>query len=286
MTAKPVLALLLVLWAAPALAAKPLRLALPTAPGQTEHRLGAVTLNVTMPNPRRKGTITLTISSPGAKAATLDLSIDPQAHDFEPRLSLVEMDGTNMTPEILVSRFTGGAHCCAEVNIFDLVGKRWSVVDGGHWDGEEIVPEDADGDGELEIVHGDDRFLYLFSCYACAGSPNRFFKLVEGALVDVTASPLFRGRDEKQLPEFRRGCAAHDNEACAGFVALMTRLGRHDQGWQFMLKKYDRAQDQGLTRCAQYNEASNCTAEIKYPDYPAALDDLIRRTNEWFQGSP
>ena len=66
----------------------------------------------------------------------------------------------------------------------------------------------------------------------------------------------------------------------------MTRLGRHDEGWQFMLKNYDRKQDWGLTRCAQYNAAGNCIAEIKYQDYPDALDDLIHRTNEWQPGAP
>ncbi len=35
-----------------------------------------------------------------------------------------------------------------------------------------------------------DRFLYRYSCYACAGAPVRVFKLVEGALAEVTLSPL------------------------------------------------------------------------------------------------
>ena len=70
------------------------------------------------------------------------------------------------------------------------VAGQWRVVDGGQWDGAEIIPEDVDGDGEAEIVHGDDRFLYKFSCYACAGAPKRVFKLVEGAFADVTMSPL------------------------------------------------------------------------------------------------
>lgn len=284
------LALLLVpallLAAMPAMADPPQKLTLPPWSGQKSFKFGAVSLQIAMPDARRKGVIALTVSAPDAAPATLALPHDPQEHEFLPTLSAVEMDAANKVPEFLVSRFSGGAHCCATVTILDLVADKWTLVDGGHWDGDEIVPEDADGDGEWEIVHGDDRFLYMFSCYACAGSPSRTFKLVEGALADITASPLLRPRDEKDLPNFQRGCARHDNEACAGYVALMTRLGRHDEGWRFMLKNYDRQQDWGLTRCAQMNAAGNCIAEIKYKDYPEALDALIHRTNEWQPGAP
>ena len=163
---------------------------------------------------------------------------------------------------------------------------KWTIIDAGHWNGDDVALEDSDGDGELEMTHGDDRFLYLFSCYTCGLAPTRSFKLVDGALTDITASPLLRGRDEKELPDFRRGCGRHDNEACAAYVAVMTRLGRHDEGWQYMLQNYDRKQDRGLTDCAQRDAAGNCNAQIKYQDYPEALEALIRRTNEWQPGAP
>jgi len=264
----------------------PQTLHLPAWGDEKLDHFGVVTLHMAMPARGQKGVIALTVASPGARPFILNLPHDPDDHEFPPHLSRVEMDGANATPEFLVSRFTGGAHCCTHLTILDQVAGQWIAIDGGSWDGGDVVPEDADGDGELEIVHGDDRFLYVFSCYACAGSPARYFKVVEGALTDITASPLFRHRDEKQLPAFQRGCARHDNEACASYVAIMTRLDRHDEGWQFMLKNYDPNQDWGLTDCAQRNTAGNCTAEIKYKSYPEALEALIRRTNEWQPGAP
>ena len=175
----------------PAQAQVPEKLPLPHSPGQQSLQFGAASITITMPAPESPAPILVTAAAPGTKPVTLSLDRHPDTREFPPNVSLVEMDPANSTPEFFVSRFSGGAHCCAEIQILDVVGGQWRIVDGGSWDGEEIIPEDADGDGEQEIVHGDDRFLYRFSCYACAGAPIRVFKLVEGALADVSIeSPL------------------------------------------------------------------------------------------------
>ena len=163
---------------------------------------------------------------------------------------------------------------------------QWRVIDGGSWDGDEIIPEDADGDGEQEIVHGDDRFLYRYSCYACAGTPVRVFKLIEGVLADVTLSPLYRPRDEKDLPNFQQGCANHDNGACAAYVAVASRLGRHDEAWKFMLDHYDRKSDWGLKDCALSDDKGNCLADIQYKSYPDALAAFLQQVDAAQPGSP
>ena len=197
---------------------------------------------------------------------------------------MVEMDPSNNTPEFFVSRFSGGAHCCAQIHILDLVAGQWRILDGGSWNGDEIIPEDADGDGEQEIVHGDDRFLYRYSCYACAAPPMRVFKLIQGALADVTLSPLYRPRDERDLPDFQQGCANHDNGACASYVAVASRLGHRDEAWRFMLDHYDRKSDWGLKDCALRDDKGICLADLQYKSYPDALAGFLQQIDSALPG--
>jgi len=274
------------LLAAPALAQTPQKLPLPHMPGQQSLQFGSAGIAITMPAPESAAPIIVTASAPGTKPASLFLDHVPGAHEFPPSISLVEMDPGNNTPEFFISRFSGGAHCCAQIHILDLVAGQWRVIDGGSWNGDEIIPEDADGDGEQEIVHGDDRFLYRYSCYACAAPPVRVFKLIQGALADVTLSPLYRPRDEKDLPNFQQGCANHDNGACASYVAAASRLGRHDEAWHFMLDHYDRKSDWGLKDCALNDDKGNCLAEIQYKSYPDALAAFLQQIDSALPGMP
>ena len=273
-------------WPLPAQAQVPQKLPLPHAPGQQSLQFGSASLTIAMPAPESIVTHPDHRRRAGNQARHAFPGHHPDAHEFPPSISLVEMDAGNATPEFFISRFSGGAHCCAEVQILDVVAGQWRIVDGGSWDGDEIIPEDVDGDGEQEIVHGDDRFLYRYSCYACAGSPERIFRLVQGALADVTASPLYRPRDEKDLPNFQQGCANHDNGACAAYVAVAARLGRRDEAWKFMLDHYDRKSDWGLKDCALSDDKGNCLADIQYKTYPDALAGFLQSIDAARPGFP
>ena len=276
----------ILLLAVPALAQTPQKLPLPHMPGQQSLQFGNAGLAVTMPAPESAAPIVVTASAPGTKPASLFLEHNPGAHEFPPSISLVEMDPANNTPEFFISRFSGGAHCCAQIHILDLVAGQWRIVDGGSWNGDDIIPEDADGDGEQEVVHGDDRFLYRYSCYACAAPPMRVFKLIQGALADVTLSPLYRPRDERDLPNFQQGCASHDNGACASYVAAASRLGHRDEAWRFMLDHYDRKSDWGLKDCALHDDKGNCLADIQYKSYPDALAGFLQQIDSARPGIP
>ncbi|HEY4275444.1 MAG TPA: hypothetical protein VGM68_08175 [Rhizomicrobium sp.] len=275
-----------VLLALPALAQAPEKLPLPHGPGTQSLQFGTAAITIAMPAPDAAAPILITASSPGAKPVTLSLDQHSDIHEFPPSVSMVEMDSANTTPEFFISRFSGGAHCCAQIQILDLVAGQWRIVDGGSWNGSEIIPEDADGDGEQEIVHGDDRFLYRYSCYACAGTPARTFKLVQGTLADVTLSPLYRPRDERDLPNFQQGCANHDNGACAAYVATATRLGRRAEAWRFMLDHFDRESDWGLKDCVLRDSESKCLAEIRYKSYPDALAAFLQQIDSGVPGMP
>ena len=276
----------ILLLAVPALAQTPQKLPLPHVPGQQSLQFGNAGITVTMPAPESAAPIIVTASASGTKPGSLFLEHNPGAHEFPPSISLVEMDPANNTPEFFISRFSGGAHCCAQIHILDLVAGQWRIIDGGSWNGDDIIPEDADGDGEQEVVHGDDRFLYRYSCYACAAPPMRVFKLIQGALADVTLSPLYRPRDERDLPNFQQGCAGHDNGACASYVAAASRLGRRDEAWRFMLDHYDRKSDWGLKDCALHDDKGNCLADIQYKSYPDALAGFLQQIDSARPGIP
>jgi hypothetical protein len=231
--------------------------------GEENLQFGNAAIAITMPS-SDGAPIVITASAPGTKPVTLNLENDGAARRFPPEISMAEMDSSNTTPEFFISRYSGGAHCCAQVWVLDVVAGQWRIVDG---------------DGEDEIVHGDDRFLYKFSCYACAGTPKRVFKLVAGALADVTMSPLYRNLDEKDLPNFQQGCANHDNGACASFVATASRLGHHDEAWKFMLDHYDKKSDWGLSDCPLYDSAGICQAPVQYKTYPDALAVFLGNLN-------
>src|SRR5215469_11055530 len=141
----------LLLLTLPAFSQVPQKLPLPHAPGEQILQFGNASLSVTMPAPDSSQPITITAASPGARPVTLSLDHRPDAHEFPPSISMVEMDPGNTTPEFFISRFSGGAHCCAMIQVLDLVQGQWRIVDGGGWDGDEIIPEDIDGDGEQEI---------------------------------------------------------------------------------------------------------------------------------------
>jgi hypothetical protein len=191
-----------------------------------------------------------------------------------PSLSYIEMDNSNKTPEFLIQWFTGGAHCCVEVHILDLVGKSWTTVAAGTFDGDKVVTSDAAGDGESVLIEGDDRFLYKFSCYACAPSPTRYLRLVQGLLLDVSASPAYRQGELAELADLKKGCEQGDNGFCASFIYVAQRLGLRSRAWQFMLEHYDKSSDWGLDEDGK----APGTGQKKVA-YPEALDAFLKNLN-------
>jgi len=51
--------------------------------------------------------------------------------------TIVEMDPSNPYPEVVFTSFSGGAHCCTNVQIAvsDGTGKHWEAVEAGDFDG-------------------------------------------------------------------------------------------------------------------------------------------------------
>ena len=178
-------------------------------------------------------------------------------------------------PQVLLSTFTGGAHCCSEFVLIESDGTQWKAIRLGLWDGDGLVkrPVDVDGDGIVDLEFADNRFLYAFAGYAGSSPPPRFFNVIGGKVVDVSAYPRYRRFFERDMEEVKAGCAQHLNGPCAAYVADAARLHRLGEAWTFMLANYDKTDTWELQpRCRKRGERLPCRSGRREPkDYPEGL---------------
>jgi hypothetical protein len=152
------------------------------------------------------------------------------------------IDPDNPDPQVFLTTYTGGAHCCVHIQLLERLDGRWRITQVGTYDGEpfEDFPKDVDGDGVIDIVHYDDRFAYEFGCYACSWMPPRIFNVRKGKVVDVSAERRYGKLFEADYARAKDACGtpteADSNVGyCVGVVADGMRLGRADEAWSFAL---------------------------------------------------
>ena len=168
-----------------------------------------------------------------------------------PEISFTEMDTSNATPEILVSRWTGGAHCCNQISVYSKGAGGWSVLDAGAYDGEPLEAADRDGDGQTELVTYDNAFFYKFSSYAGSYAPPQVIGIRDGKIADISAEPGFKPlfeaylKDMGEIPE----SGSDRNSWLAAYAATLVRLGQDDP-LDYAEGAYDKNVDWGLTGCA------------------------------------
>jgi hypothetical protein len=79
--------------------------------------------------------------------------------------------GIDKTPELLVTTYSGGAHCCETLRVFALGTSPRQVLEYASGDAAGFELRDLNGDGRLELVVGDDSFAYFDDlCYSCSPS--------------------------------------------------------------------------------------------------------------------
>ena len=61
-------------------------------------------------------------------------------------IQIAELDPNNPYPEVVVSFYTGGAHCCSSTSVVtsNADGSEWTVVDVGEFDGGPLLAVDLD----------------------------------------------------------------------------------------------------------------------------------------------
>ncbi|MBD0269218.1 MAG: hypothetical protein ICV77_13115 [Cyanobacteria bacterium Co-bin8] len=189
-------------------------------------------------------------------------------------VELIDLDN-NGVPEIVLGAFTGGAHCCLAYTTYTWDGSGFQAIPFAPLDGGGGEFRDLNQDGQIEFITLDNAFFYTFGSYAGSFPPNVILSFQNGQYVDTT--PQFR--DYLRSTAWRMYTVYQEqadtpplNGLLAGYVAQKIRLGEYQEGWNFMLAHYDRANDWGLVN---YDSEGNVASEFK--DFPAALRSFLTR---------
>jgi hypothetical protein len=203
-------------------------------------------------------------------------------------MQIAELDPSNPYPEIVVSFFSGGAHCCSVTHIItsNADGSAWKTIDVGEFDGGPMLAVDLDGDGTYEFETRDNAFLYAFACYACSEAPLQVLALKDGKLEDVSTDARFKPAHAAWLKTMIVGVPEEEvNGFLAGYVAQKARLGEGKQAWGLMLKHYDREADWGLEICSQArNRSGKCPGKTAAVTFPKALKHMLEENGYRIEG--
>lgn len=220
--------------------------ALAVPAGTQQSTSGTVTATLSWKASKRKydGVESARLKITRAGLPTLDAGIgDLCKHCFfnedeeQPNVEVRDLDGDG-EPEVLVQAFTGGAHCCTDLGIWDFRPELGTYGHLIHYLGNAGYSlEDLDGDGKVEILTADDRFAYTFAAYVFSLRPTQVFAYRGGpkaGLRDVTRSHLGLIRQEatyfrKLLRGSLRSRKDEDVDLrgpLAAYVADMYLLGR------------------------------------------------------------
>ena len=196
------------------------------------------------------------------------------------QVQIVDLDQSNDTEEVLLSSFTGGAHCCGAVHVLSKNSQtqRWEEATVGPFDGGPITAVDPLGGSQPLIATHDNRFLYKFASYAGSAAPAQFWRLEHGRFSDVSHDRSYKNIHAKNLISLERGVKEfpygdyNPNGILAAYVATKALLGQAKPGWEVMLEKYDPNEDWGLKECrGGYDKKGKCRQEVVYSNYPEAL---------------
>jgi serine protease Do len=182
------------------------------------------------------------------------------------RVSVVKLDGA--TPQVVMSHYTGGAHCCMRSVIAtrDAAGK-WQVLRAGAIDGTDGPAfEDLDGDGTFELISADNRFLYQFDAYAGSRMPAKIEKVIGGKLVDVTRRPEYRRFHQQYLAAME---ARTDEEEwthagfLSGWAAQKVLLGEGAEAFERLQKIHDPGTGAPFEECTISRPVEKCPEKNK-----------------------
>jgi hypothetical protein len=250
-------------------------------PRQLQYRFGDVTLSVRPYRAQSENEYfapEVTISAPGRAPVVMRGSeVWPSAAHH---IGVGRLDRAgNLFVEL--QSFTGGAHCCNEIQVAVIEPRQIRLVELGAWDGAPgKMPRDVDGDGMVDWVQRDDGFLYSFDAYAFSFSPPQIFNIIDGRAEDVSARPSFRPLFQRALNDARAPCltrrrADASNSACATYVASAARIGQFGAAWERMSRAYnDKHQWEYPTGCrVDPHPETGCpdSATINYGGYLPSL---------------
>jgi hypothetical protein len=198
-------------------------------------------------------------------------------------VQIAEIDPGNSQPEVVVSFYTGGAHCCSNTSVItsNKEGTAWQTVDVGEFDGGPMLATDLNGDGRYEFSTRDNAFLYAFACYACSEAPLEVLTVENGAVKNITNDASLKPAHAAYLKTMIENVPDEDvNGFLAGYVGEKILLGESKPAWDLMLAYYDKASDWGLEICDQpLNDDGECPGQEIKLTFPDALERMLKENS-------
>ena len=192
------------------------------------------------------------VDGKGALTATVALLADDTDVDkLRLEVEIMRLDAATALPQVVISGWTGGAHCCTSTAIVTARADGiWQIVGRGGDQRSDFL--DIARDGSSVFVDIPDGFLYQYASYAGSYAPTRIRRLKGITLQDATRDPRYRKflLGELQSMEDRGGSTLEPNGYLAGWVAQKALVGQLEDGWRVMLASYDHQSTDGLSTCA------------------------------------
>jgi hypothetical protein len=211
---------------------------------------------------------------------------EAEADEPQTEARVLRLDLETPVPQVVMTAFTGGAHCCTLTRIATAqTPDAWRVLDAGQLDGDGYQFVDVDNDGAKELISFDNAFLYAFDSYAASYAPTRIAKLDGSDINDVTDEPRNRGfllrKVEAMEADARKDPKLwHSNGFLGGWVAAKSLVGQIDNAWRRMLSSYDRKSDWPLDECTTGEELDKCPKDkVRHQSFPEALNKLLVDNN-------
>jgi hypothetical protein len=211
---------------------------------------------------------------------------DAEAEEPRTEARVLRLDLKMPVPQVVMTAFTGGAHCCTVTRIATAqMPGEWRVLDAGQLDGDGYRFVDVDNDGAMELISFDNAFLYAFASYAASNAPTRIAKLEGSDINDVTDEPRYRAFLRRKVEEMEAYARKdpklwHSNGFLGGWVAAKSLIGQIDNAWRRMLSSYDRKSDWSLEECTTGEELDKCPKDkVRTLSFPEALNKLLVDNN-------
>lgn len=290
-----VVALMVAVWIVPTAIAKPFALgafhewdALKNG-ARKSYTAGGVTLMVVARKRPHEdlvlnvGDNTATLTVTASDGATRRMTFQGGFGYPKAELAITKLDPANPVPQVILSVYTGGAHCCQEVTVFVHREGAWKTYDvgGGHNTDAFDFPTDIDGDGVADLIVPDDRFAYAFSGFAGSFMPPRVYTIKDGAVVDVSASCRYDRVYRSSIKHAKEdGASTGVWGLCAGYAADAARLGTFKSVWREVLVNYDRNENGGWPDgCKHPRPDANCRPgpDNRFRSFPEALAAFLRK---------
>ncbi len=223
-----------------------------------------------------------------------EVSIQIQREDEEPLIVVSEANDwafanislyifePNRTPTIMFQSFSGGAHCCAIVNLVDLGKEQLKVENLGFFDGDFLYPTDIDGDGIVEIVTYDNAFLYSFDSYANSLPPRQIFSFNNGQPYDASFERRFDRIFLEEYDEAKAACLENEEGLsaglCAGYLAIAARVGKYKKAKNLVLKAIREGREiNSIWEEFQFCKDDECKEQVTFTKFFPALEYALKR---------